>query len=300
MTDDADTDLPELSAADETYVRDLLAGLPAVPVPDDLAARLDAALRTAADERTEGGGDAGVPSDVTAGATGATAGATVVALDDARVRSHSRRARVLQVAAVSVLVVAGVLGVVHVAGSNSVAQTSTGAAGQAAASPKVDSSLMTRSGHAYSDATLVNDVRLLAAHEPLPTSLGATGYGSQESPTDSRGPQTPAESSSPTAAASGSPSTVAGTPDSATPSGDTAVTSHAGLVACLAAVEEGLPDPVTPVAVDQGIYRTQAALVIVLPGSTNPSTTYDVFVVGIACGQNADAHLLLYQLVEAH
>ena len=71
-------------------------------------------------------------------------------------------------------------------------------------------------------------------------------------------------------------------------------------MACLAAVEEGLPDPVTPVAVDQGTYRDQAALVVVLPGSTNPSTSYDVFVVGISCGQNADAHLLLYQLVEAH
>jgi hypothetical protein len=51
---------------------------------------------------------------------------------------------------------------------------------------------------------------------------------------------------------------------------------------------------------DQGTYRGQAALVVVLPGSQNPQTSYDVFVVGIACGQNADAHLLLYQLVEAH
>ena len=127
MTDDADTDQPELSAADETFVRDLLATLPPVPVPDDLASRLDAALRTAADVRA-------VP-------TGAAAGATIVALDDARVRSHSRRARVLQVAAVSVLVVAGVLGVVKVAGSGSVAQTSTGTAG-AAASPQVVLSLV--------------------------------------------------------------------------------------------------------------------------------------------------------------
>ena len=46
-------------------------------------------------------------------------------------------------------------------------------------------------------------------------------------------------------------------------------------------------------------FGLEVRLVVVLPGSQDPTASYDVFVVGIACGQNADAHLLLYQLVEA-
>jgi hypothetical protein len=300
MTDDADTDLPELSDADETFVRDLLATLPPVPVPDELATRIDAALRSAADERAAAG-DA-EPSDRSPGEAeqpAAAVGATVVALDDARVRRHSRRTRVLQVAAVSLLVVAGVLGVVKVAGSGSVAQTSTGAAGNAP-SPDLSGSLLTHSGHAYSDATLVNDVRLLAAHESLPPTAPGTGQvgGSPRSP-EATGSSGPLASLPSTAGSGGFGSSVSQTPTPAL-TGDTALSSRSGLVACLAAVEEGLPDPVTPLAVDQGTYREQAALVVVLPGSQNPKTSYDVFVVGILCGQNADAHLLTYQLVEAH
>jgi hypothetical protein len=319
MTDDADTDLPELSAADETFVRDLLAGLPPVPVPDELATRIDAALRSAADERAaaadglggvaaaqDGGTDDGADADQQMPAA-AAAGATVVALDDARVRRHSRRTRVLQVAAVSLLAAAGVLGVVKVAGSGSDAQTSTGAAGAGAPSPNLSGSLLTRSGHAYSDATLVDDVRLLAAHETLPAAAPYTGDIASRSAQGTGPTPGPQATGSPSATATPSPkasttfgSSGEGLLPSPTPTGDTAVTSHAGLVACLAAVEEGLPDPVTPLAMDQGTYRGQAALVVVLPGSQNPQTSYDVFVVGIACGQNADAHLLLYQLVEAH
>ncbi len=52
--DELGTELPPLSDADEAYVRDLLAALPPVPVPADLAARLDAALRAdGRDRRTE-------------------------------------------------------------------------------------------------------------------------------------------------------------------------------------------------------------------------------------------------------
>ena len=80
----------------------------------------------------------------------------------------------------------------------------------------------------------------------------------------------------------------------------TASTPTPALVACLAAVEEGLPEPVTPLALDQGSFRGQAALVVVLPGSQDPKATYDVFVVGVGCGVDANAHLLTYQLVEAH
>ena len=171
MTDDADTDLPELSAADETFVRDLLATLPPVPVPDDLASpagRRPARSTPTQAERTADA--AAVPTGAGRRRHGRRTGRRQGALALAPGPGPRRSPRS------ACWSVAGVLGVVKVAGSGSVAQTSTGTAG-AAASPQVDSSLMTRSGHAYSDATLVNDVRLLAAHEPLPASPGSASSG---------------------------------------------------------------------------------------------------------------------------
>ncbi len=296
-------DVPELSAADEAFVRSLLAELPAVTVPADLADRLDAALLAARDEPAEPAEDTEgtrfVEADDQAeddrsegeAAGAATVGTTVVALDEARVRRSSRRTRVLQVAAVSVLAVAGVAGIAKIAGSGRVAETSTAAGGGASAVPSLEQSLLTHSGHAYTDATLVADVRTLAAHETPPAGGGTYAVST---PTSSTGSLSASPQKEPT------PSQTA---DSGQPSVSTdkgALISRSGLVACLASVEEGLPEPVTPVAVDQGSYRGQVALVVVLPGAIDPSTSYDVFVVGIACGQNADAHLLTYQLVEAH
>ena len=131
MTDDADTDLPELSAADEAFVRDLLATLPPVPVPDDLAARLDAALR---DEPPTSGRAA---RDAARGAVRRGR------------RRHGRRPGRRQ-GALALAPGAGScrsprsacwwspawLGVVKVAGSGSVAQTSTGAAARRPPRPR--------------------------------------------------------------------------------------------------------------------------------------------------------------------
>jgi hypothetical protein len=290
-------DVPELSAADEAFVRGLLAELPAVTVPADLADRLDAALLAARDEPAADAEDTPLAETDEPGeddrtedepAVAATTGTTVVALDEARVRRNARRTRVLQVAAVSVLAIAGVAGIAKIAGSGRVASTSTAAGSGASAVPSVEQALLTHSGHTYTDATLISDVRTLAAHE-MPAAGGGT-YGVTTPPAG--GGSLTASPTEPT------PSQTA---DSGQPSTDKAqAISRSGLVACLAAVEEGLPDPVTPVAVDQGSYRGQVALVVVLPGAIDPTTSYDVFVVGIACGQNADAHLLTYQLVEAH
>ena len=96
--DDLDTvlpELPELSEADEAYVRDLLASLPPVPVPDDLAARLEAALRAEADQ-------GGTPPS---GASSATA--TVVPAGQPSRRAGQPQHPVLQVAAAGLIVVAG-------------------------------------------------------------------------------------------------------------------------------------------------------------------------------------------------
>jgi hypothetical protein len=287
--DDGATDLPAISAADDAFVRELLATLPPIPIPDDLAERLDSALRSAAQEADPAAG----PASASADSSGA--GTTVVALDDARARSQSRRTRVLQVAAAGVLVCAGVIGVVKIAGSNSVPSASTGAGGAVAAGPSVPTTLLTHSGHAYTDATLVSDVRSLVDHKSLPAGYGVNSGGTSGSPSSpgSEVPTPTGEVRSPT------PSSSQLT-DGGSTGGDTAVSSQAGLVACLAAVEVGAPSPVTQLAVDQGQYRGKAALVVVLPGSQHPATSYDVFVVGIACGQNDDAHLLTYQLGEAH
>lgn len=86
------------------------------------------------------------------------------------------------------------------------------------------------------------------------------------------------------------------TPDSATSAlvapAKTLVEDRPRLAACLAKVEEGGPTT-TPVAVDAGSFEGQAALVVVLVGS---STSYDVFVVTPACS-SADASLLYYASV---
>ena len=86
------------------------------------------------------------------------------------------------------------------------------------------------------------------------------------------------------------------TPDSATSAlvapAKTLVEDRPRLAACLAKVEEGGPTT-APVAVDAGSFEGQAALVVVLVGS---STSYDVFVVTPACS-SADASLLYYASV---
>jgi hypothetical protein len=272
--DELDIELPALSAADEAYVRDLLASLPPVPVPDDLADRLDAALREEADR----GGPAGQVLP---------AAATVVPLDSRRAARAARSTRILQVAAAGLIVVAGALGVAKLATHGNGTQATAGAP----AGGSVDEAVVTHSGHTYTDATLVADVRSLATrHEPADM---AAGGGVDASPTGS--PSTV----SPRAATSPESSGAASAPKSMLVFG-TATRAGPALVACLAAVEVGLDQPVTPLAMDQGSYRGQAALIVVLPGFKDPQNTYDVYVVGVGCGVNANAHMLTYQLVEAH
>ncbi len=265
--DDA-TALPALSEPDEAFVRGLLAGLPPVPVPGDLAARLDAALRAEAESAV---GTLGPDAAAEAGAAGAAGvAATVLPLDAARVARGLRRTRILQVAAAALVLVAGGFGVVKLAGGGSSPGSAVNGlsrdSGGAAAAP---------SGH----QALTDDTQrpaLAAVPSPLTTFSQDTAGGSLAS-------------GAATASSPPSKSDVFST-----------FMSSAELVPCLAAVEDGLTTPVTPIAVDEGTYRGQPALVVVLPDLIEPKTTYDVFVVGAQCGQNQDVHLLTYQTVTIH
>ncbi len=282
--DELDTELPPLSDSDESYVRGLLASLPPVPVPADLAARLDAALLAEA------------AADAQAG-TGPAAAATVVPLDARRAARGARSTRVLQVAAAGIVLVAGGFAVVKLTDNGSGQSTSAGVAAPAASA--VEQAVVTHSGHEYSDETLVADVRSLAtAHAPAERTATSGGSVSVGSPTAT--PSATSQAEQPTATSdTGGPGSAKASPVRTFLFG-LASRPNSAVVACLAAVEEGLDQPVTPLAMDQGSYRGQAVLVVVLPGSQNPKTSYDVFVVGVGCGENADAHLLKYQLVEAH
>jgi len=247
-----------LSPDDETFVTTLLGSLPPVAMPPDLADRLDAAIARESAARVAG-------PDTTPGS------ATVVPLEAGR-GSRRRWAgnRLLQAAAAVVLVVAGgaiALQVVHSRSTSGTANNT--AAGSAPPGPQVVS-LVDHTGHTYTEANLVSDVRQLT-EGTLPTTSStpqpSTTPGAIKSPTG-------------TYRAEHSP----------------LFTSETLLVPCIAAVEEGGP-PQTPVAMDQGWYGGRAVLVVVLPSSADPQHSYDVFIVSTACGQGQDAHLLLYSLV---
>jgi len=292
--DDA-TALPALSEPDEAFVRGLLAGLPPVPVPGDLAARLDAALRAEAESAV---GTLGPDAAAEAGAAGAAGvAATVLPLDAARVARGLRRTRILQVAAAALVLVAGGFGVVKLAGGGSSPGSAVNGlsrdSGGAAAAPSAGGTyVVTRSGHAYDDNTLVSDVRALASHQALTDDTQRPALAAVPSPLTTFSQDT----------AGGSLASGAATASSPPSKSDVFSTfmSSAELVPCLAAVEDGLTTPVTPIAVDEGTYRGQPALVVVLPDLIEPKTTYDVFVVGAQCGQNQDVHLLTYQTVTIH
>lgn len=156
----------ELSADDDAFVTRMLATLPPLTMPADVAARIDAALAAAA---TDGAADPGStdstdgPDDRALGtALGTALSTTVVPLDDRRTARNARRARVLQVAAgVAVLAVVG-LGVAKVVGSSSPGDSTASIGGSGAPSASFEMSAMSHSGHVYTDATLVSDVQALA------------------------------------------------------------------------------------------------------------------------------------------
>ncbi|HEY5032756.1 MAG TPA: hypothetical protein VIJ54_09800 [Actinomycetes bacterium] len=262
-----------LSADDDAYVSALLADLPEVPMPLDVRARLDAALADLATAEP---------------VVRPTVGATVVPLSSAP-SSRWRNPRVLQAAAGLVLVAAAVFVGIKVTGSNGSAASPT-SAGAASSSEAL---ALTRSGTAYTTASLSADVQKLVAHK-LPPAAGGTTSGSIAAPSVPSGsPQYSAGGPTPEA------TTPTGALDSSKAAADAKVAAIAAnatsLAPCIAAIEDGMAY-VNPYAIDVGTFNGQAALLVVLPSAQDPAS-YDVFVVGSTCGVGNDADLISYHLV---
>jgi hypothetical protein len=263
-------EIETLTADDDAYVSALLAGLPAVVMPTDVAARLDAALAEAAltgmtDPESE------VP---------VAAAATVVPIASAR-SSRWRDPRILKVAAAVVLVLGGGGLAIKVISGGSSSETSTAASAGGAA--RAAEKLSLNSAHAYTSDTLATDVRALVAGS-LPKAP-TTGQ-------DSAAGGTPAPVQTPVA-----PSTSPGTASNGKlyePLRQL-TTSVNTLAPCIAALEEGIT-AVTPYAIDAGTYDGRPALIVVLPNKED-AAYYDVFVVGAKCGQGNDADFIAYRRV---
>lgn len=264
----------DLQPTDDAYVTGLLAGLPAVTMPADVAARLDAAL-------TALGPFAADP----------IAAQTVVPISAAPSHpSRWRNPRVLQAAAGLVLVLAaGVLGIKALT-SHSSSDEST-AFGAAASAPQAQAPVL-RTNHAYSAATLATDVHSLVSGKLAPYGLlSSTAGGASPAQT----PAAPAPSAG-TPISAGAEASTTPEPKAIAPA-LTALTANAtSLAPCIALIEDGLPTAVSPIAVDAGTYDGQPALIVVLPGSDDPNS-YDVWIVGPTCGKNNDAALIRYQSV---
>ena len=142
-----ETDDLTLSPDDDAFVRSLLAELPAVAMPDDVVARIQAALAAEPDVEL-------TAQDLPAAAT------TVVPLAS---RRRTSTPRLLQAAAAVVLVAGG--GIFAVKALHHSSDESSSTAGVAAAAPaNGDSSLpplVTASGHDYSAGTMSGSVLAL-------------------------------------------------------------------------------------------------------------------------------------------
>ena len=257
--DPADNEAFEaLTRDDDAYVTALLAGLPAVAMPADLAARLDAALADAA--------------------LAPAAATTVVPISSAR-SARWRDPRILKVAAAVVLVLGGGLAIKAISGSNNNSGSTTAAA--AGGAPRAEQ-LSANSAHAYSSDTLAADIRALVAGK-LPKDLVAPDSTAGGTPTPAATPLPP--SASPGTAYSGKLDEPL-----------RQLTSSVNTLApCIATLEADIT-AVTPFAIDAGTYDGRPALIVVLPNKED-AAYYDVFIVGAKCGQGNDADFIAYRRV---
>jgi hypothetical protein len=295
----AEVDDP-LDPADSAFVTGLLAGLPEARMPDDVAARLDAAL-------------ADLPP-----VTGTAAATTVVPLAERRDRRAARRnARATRIAglAAAFVVLAGVGAVTVGALKNSSGGSAGGAA--VAGADRSSAAAVTHSGTTYTDASIQTSVPRLVS-TGLPTVSPTPAYASSGSPTatasspsfssspsttekaggSSTPPSTASPSTSPPNTEFPGPQSTASAPAASQVPLSQLFTSDSTLQPCLQAVEDGLTQFVTPLAMDVGTYDGVPALVVVLPSTIDPEHAYDVFVVGATCGTDQEAHLLTYRKVD--
>jgi hypothetical protein len=281
----------DLDSADELHVSGLLARLPAVAMPAEVVARLDAALAVLGPYSASDASDAAGADDADdADAAGPVAAQTVVPISAAASQSSRwRNPRVLQAAAALVLVLAaGVVGIKALSSSSGTSDGSA-AAGAPAPVPQVDTPV-TRTGTAYTATSLATDVRSLVSGKL--TSFGANGaLAGSASP-----PGVTAATPSGTTLSNGTAQSPGASLKAVARELQTLTASASSLAPCIALIEDGLPSAVAPIAVDAGTYDAQPALIVVLPGADDP-TAYDVWIVGPTCGQNKDAALIRYQSV---
>ena len=250
-------------------VRETLRSLPPIEMPDDVAARLESALRTAARE-------AAVPASAS----------TVLPLHTGRTRTAAghRLPHFSAAAAVTVLVVVALgAGIVVMAtqGRHSHSSKAASSAGMATAT------VVTASRTNYSQASIRDQVAALILAR-VPDS--AARYKGLDALVETAGSNQPVAAASSAAAAAapsmpasaplpfGADLSAAGTSASSAngeahaaeaptaPSGPLA--SSAALQACVVAL---LGQAATPVLVDYAIYDGQPATIMVLPDPTNPA-----------------------------
>jgi hypothetical protein len=251
---------PELTPEQESAVTELLAGLPVEPMPQDVADRIDAALRREAASRA-----AGAPTP------------TVVPLA-AVPKQRSRRARVLEVAAGFALLGGAVLVGVNVLGDSDSELTATP---ETAAAVQVVSS-----GTAYTEDEFETQLAVLA-----PTVAQTAQDTDRAEGQDAAEGQDPAEGQDAATAPD-----VAGPPPEPVPVvSDEYVTSPNALpVAELEECLRALNPEAAPRVVDAASYETEPALVVVY---TATAGDWDVFAVGIDCSAE-DEHLLRYLRIQ--
>lgn len=223
----------------------LAAAEPVGPLPDDLAERLDQALAAAATE------------------PGSTAASRTVIPMRSPQRATARGMRLLQAAAVLVLVFAGgALGVSALDGLGNDSTSNDSAAGGAgdtgSSATKPDASFpVSISGRDWTAATLQQDAPRLAAGDLVPSQAGRLSSGGSGAAPE---------------ASDGAARELADAPASRLAGGQPLASCAAGLAGA----------PVTPVAVDLARYEGEPAAVLVLPTTDDPSAL-DVFVVEPAC-----------------
>lgn len=263
--------LTELRAA-ELAVSAQLAALDLPPLPTDLAARLDAALR-----------DQAVP---------AVEGASVTTLPVAREGRSAASTRWLAAAAASVLLLGGIgFGITQLSGSDAGSNTSAngGAADSTLAVPGLNL-VRNDTGNEYGDrAALTAAVPGLIAGTAASQRAAGAAANSMGAPPAADSMAAPA----PKSAASGEPKT-----ESFQMAADplARLREDAGLANCLLALLPPDDASVQPLALDYGTYKGAPAMVVVLPGAV--SGKLDVFIVGPACSQANDS-TLFYTSVSA-
>ncbi len=266
--DGSELDAPLLDPADDAAIAALLASLPEVAMPDDVADRIAAALAA----------ELPLSGPVPAWAAGGTTNVTVLPSQREREQRRSNRnARVLSGAAAVALVLGAVaVGTQVLSGSDDASTGGSPSSAEAQADSGPSAALLTSSGTAYTETAFDAQVTGLVTAASAPNApLTAFAEGLPPAPT-------PSASVSPGDVRTFDTSDLVGsTPELAT---------------CLAKLTDGSPE--VPIAVDAGTWQAAPAVVVVLQGEQ--AGRVDVFVVAPTCADAADvdAHVLYFAAVK--